>query len=42
MPLTAPQKLDRLQNGDSLKILNNHHFPTDKDFKVRFVTFFSA
>jgi hypothetical protein len=42
MPQIAPQKLDRLQNGDSLKIWNNHHFATDKAFEVRFATFFSA
>jgi hypothetical protein len=42
MPQTAPQKLVRLQNGDSLKILNNHHSATDKAFEVLFATFFSA
>jgi hypothetical protein len=42
MPQTAPQTLDRLQNGDSLNILNNHNFATDNAFERRFTTIFSV
>jgi TusA-related sulfurtransferase len=42
MPQTATKNLDRLQNGDSLKILTNHHFATDEAFEMQFAPFFFA